>query len=109
MLYLVSISAAERKAHFVGQRFPFGILCGQGCMYECSYLVMKRKAELPRAAFAERPASVIAIRTFEKSARNLPNVTVIQSGGVNVYDVLHRDSLLLTQGAVEALTKRLGG
>jgi large subunit ribosomal protein L4 len=45
----------------------------------------------------------------EKSARNLPNVTVIRSNGVNVYDILRRDNLVLTQGAVEALTKRLAG
>lgn len=45
----------------------------------------------------------------EKSARNLPNVTIIRSGGVNVYDILRRDNLVLTQGAVEALTKRLAG
>ncbi|MCB9676507.1 MAG: 50S ribosomal protein L4 [Alphaproteobacteria bacterium] len=45
----------------------------------------------------------------EKSARNLPNVTVIRSGGVNVYDILRRDNLVITQDAVEALTKRLAG
>ncbi|MEZ4323432.1 MAG: 50S ribosomal protein L4 [Myxococcota bacterium] len=45
----------------------------------------------------------------EKSARNLPNVTIIRTNGVNVYDILRRDNLVLTQGAVEALTKRLAG
>jgi large subunit ribosomal protein L4 len=50
-----------------------------------------------------------ADEAFEKSARNLPNVTVLRSGGVNVYDVLKRDNLVLTQGALEALTQRLAG
>jgi len=44
-----------------------------------------------------------------RSARNLSNVTVLPSAGVNVYDILLRDSLVITQGAVEALTKRLAG
>ncbi len=50
-----------------------------------------------------------ADEVFEKSARNLKNVTVLRSGGVNVYDVLKRDNLVLTQGALEALTTRLAG
>lgn len=46
---------------------------------------------------------------FAKSAKNLGTVTVLPSGGVNVYDVLHRDHLVLSQGAVSALSERLGG
>lgn len=43
------------------------------------------------------------------SARNLPNVTVIQAEGVNVYDVLLRRNLVLTRAAADALVARLGG
>jgi len=43
-----------------------------------------------------------------KSARNLPNVTVLLTEGLNVYDILHRDNLVLTQDAVTAVTARLG-
>ncbi len=43
-----------------------------------------------------------------KSTRNLPNVTVLLTEGLNVYDVLHRDNLVLTQDAVDAVTARLG-
>lgn len=42
------------------------------------------------------------------SARNLQNVTVIPVEGLNVYDVLLRDHLLMTEEAVTALTNRLG-
>ena len=45
---------------------------------------------------------------FERSARNLAKVTVVPSDGVNVYDVLLRKNLVMTQEAVEALTSRLG-
>ena len=44
-----------------------------------------------------------------KSTRNLPNVTVLLTEGLNVYDVLHRGNLVLTQDAVQAVTERLGG
>lgn len=43
------------------------------------------------------------------SARNLPNVTLVPAGGVNVYDILRRANLVMTSDAVQALTKRLAG
>ena len=43
----------------------------------------------------------------EISARNLGNVHVIRAEGLNVYDVLRHNKLLLTQAAVEALVQRL--
>lgn len=43
------------------------------------------------------------------STRNLSNVTVVPSGGVNVYDILHRTNLVITQDAIQALTQRLVG
>lgn len=46
---------------------------------------------------------------FAKSASNLGNTTVLPTAGVNVYDILHRDNLVMTQGAVDALTARLAG
>ena len=45
----------------------------------------------------------------QKSARNIPRVDVLLSEGVNVYDILRKNHLVMTQGAVEALTARLGG
>jgi ribosomal protein L4 len=35
-----------------------------------------------------------------KSARNLPAVTVLPARGLNVYDVLQADTLLLTREAL---------
>lgn len=46
---------------------------------------------------------------IDRSTRNLTNVSVVPSGGVNVYDILRRDNLVITQSAVDALTKRLVG
>lgn len=43
-----------------------------------------------------------------RSARNLKSVTVLLPEGVNVYDVLLRDNLVLTKSAVQAIADRLG-
>ncbi|MEW6271372.1 MAG: 50S ribosomal protein L4 [Thermodesulfobacteriota bacterium] len=45
--------------------------------------------------------------SLERAARNLKNVKVLRSAGVNVYDVLKHRHLLLTQDAMQALADRL--
>ena len=44
---------------------------------------------------------------FAKAARNLPKVDVLPTAGANVYDILRRDTLVLTRAAVEQLEARL--
>ena len=46
-------------------------------------------------------------RNFALASRNLPFVDVLPSQGANVYDILRRDTLVLTKDAVEALEARL--
>ena len=41
------------------------------------------------------------------AARNIPNVDVLPQQGANVYDILRRDTLVLTKGAMEHLVERL--
>jgi large subunit ribosomal protein L4 len=43
---------------------------------------------------------------FEKAARNIINIDVLPVQGINVYDIMRRDTLVLTKAAVEALTER---
>ena len=43
---------------------------------------------------------------FAKAARNIPNVDVLPVAGLNVYDILRRDTLMLTKSAVEILEAR---
>jgi large subunit ribosomal protein L4 len=47
--------------------------------------------------------------TVEASARNVPGVGLVRADGVNVYDVLRHDKLLITKAAVEAVERRLAG
>lgn len=44
---------------------------------------------------------------FTRAAQNLPHVSVLPDLGANVYDILRRDTLVLTRAAVEALEARL--
>ena len=44
---------------------------------------------------------------IERSARNLPKVKVIRDDGINVYDLLRYDYLILTQEALQRLEERL--
>jgi large subunit ribosomal protein L4 len=45
---------------------------------------------------------------LERAARNLPNVRVLRTEGVNVVDVLRHKNLLLTQPAMQSLAERVG-
>jgi large subunit ribosomal protein L4 len=44
---------------------------------------------------------------FARAAANLPQVDVLPQQGANVYDILRRDNLVLTKGAIEHLSARL--
>ena len=46
---------------------------------------------------------------FVKAAANIEGLDVLPSIGANVYDILKRDTLVLTKAGVEALEARLGG
>jgi len=44
---------------------------------------------------------------FALAARNLPKIDALPVEGVNVYDIIRRDKLVLTRSAVDALEARL--
>jgi large subunit ribosomal protein L4 len=43
---------------------------------------------------------------FKLAARNIPNLDVLPNAGLNVYDVLRRNTLVLTKDAVDAIQAR---
>jgi large subunit ribosomal protein L4 len=43
---------------------------------------------------------------FRLAARNIPNLDVLPIQGINVYDILRREKLVLSKAAVEALEER---
>lgn len=46
---------------------------------------------------------------FARATANLPKIDVLPSQGANVYDMMRRDTLILTKDAVKDLTERLKG
>ena len=46
---------------------------------------------------------------FSLAARNIPRVDVLPIEGINVYDILRREKLVLTTDAISALEKRFNG
>jgi large subunit ribosomal protein L4 len=45
--------------------------------------------------------------TLERSSRNVPAVKVLRSEGLNVYDILKYDTLVLLQPAIKTIEGRL--
>jgi large subunit ribosomal protein L4 len=46
-------------------------------------------------------------KNFELSARNLSHVALLPAAGLNVYDIIRRDKLVLTKAALAAIEERL--
>jgi len=44
---------------------------------------------------------------FKRAAANIAGLDVLPSVGANVYDILRRDTLVLTRAAVDKLVERL--
>jgi large subunit ribosomal protein L4 len=44
--------------------------------------------------------------SFARAARNIPQIDVLPVQGINVYDILRHDTLVLTKAALEALEAR---
>jgi large subunit ribosomal protein L4 len=44
---------------------------------------------------------------FERASRNIEGLDILPSAGANVYDILKRDTLVLTKSGIAALEARL--
>ncbi|HKD49102.1 MAG TPA: 50S ribosomal protein L4 [Rhizomicrobium sp.] len=47
-------------------------------------------------------------KNFQMSARNLADVALLPVAGINVYDIMRSDQLVLTTAAIKAIEARLG-
>ncbi len=84
-------------------------------------LIVLNEAKLPSGKTAELVAALTKHQigsalivtenegdeNFSRAARNIPNLIVLPSRGANVYDILNRDKLVVTQGALRELEERL--
>ena len=60
----------------------------------------------PTAEFALFIGGAELDANFTRSARNIPQMDVLPVQGINVYDILRRQTLVLSKAAVEALEER---
>lgn len=71
------------------------------------------KTKVLRSSFAKMGLSSALIIdgaepqvNFQLAARSIPNIDVLPVQGINVYDIVRRDKLVLTKAAIEALEAR---
>ncbi len=51
-------------------------------------------------------AGPVVDANFKLAARNIPNLDVLPDAGLNVYDILRRETLILTRAAIQAIEAR---
>ncbi|GGZ41817.1 MULTISPECIES: 50S ribosomal protein L4 [Asticcacaulis] len=68
-----------------------------------SLLASFEKLGLKNALFIAGPE---VDTNFALASRNIPNIDVLPNAGLNVYDILRREKLVLTKSAVEAIEAR---
>jgi large subunit ribosomal protein L4 len=63
-----------------------------------------------KLAFGAKELLIVSDKNqnLELSARNVPHVKVLRTEGLNVYDIIRHDWLVMTKSAVEAVQGRLG-
>jgi large subunit ribosomal protein L4 len=104
-----------KKVRKLGLKTALSAKAAEGKLIVVDMAAVKqpKTAELARQFAALGWSSVLIIDGaqvddgFARAARNLPLVDVLPQQGANVYDILRRDTLVLTKGAVEALEARL--
>ena len=96
----------------------FGSIVGVAMLVSaCTAQAERRQpASAPQSAPAPSPDDALInarkawsqndLKQLDLAARNIPNVDVLPVQGINVYDILRREKLVLTKAAVEALEAR---
>ena len=77
-----------------------------------SLAAIKTKAMIKVLANLEASRKVLIVmdevsENVALSARNIPGVKVIDSKGLNVYDILNSDKLVITEGAIKLVEEVL--
>ena len=96
-----------------------GFLLSTGAALDANILIFERFKEELRAGRTLRQSVDLGWKralvidgaqvdeSFAKAARNIEGLDVLPSMGANVYDILKRDTLVITKAGVEALEARL--
>jgi large subunit ribosomal protein L4 len=104
-----------KKFRALGLRHALSAKAGSGnlVVLDTAELAEAKTAQLARAlrTLGWKRALVIdgaaVNENFARAARNLEGIDVLPSIGANVYDILKRDTLVITRAGIEALAARL--
>ncbi len=106
-----------KKVRALGLRHALSAKAGAGKLVVLDSAAMPegKTAQLAKAARELGWRKVLVIdgaavdENFARAARNLEGIDVLPTIGANVYDILRRDTLVITRAGVEALEARLKG
>ncbi len=104
-----------KKVRALAMRHALSAKCGSGdlIVLDEAKLPSGKTGELVKALSNHGLSSALIVTeneadtSFARAARNIPNLMVLPSRGANVYDILNRDKLVVTQGALKELEERL--
>ena len=103
-----------KKVRALGLRHALSVKAKNGAIL---VLDEAKSAEIKTGTLAKQLAKLGAVnalvvdgvfdKNFELSARNLTEVSLLAAAGLNVYDIMRSDKLVLTTAAVKAIEERL--
>ena len=104
-----------KKVRALGLKYALSAKAGAGklVVLESAAMAEGKTAQLAKAARELGWRKVLIIdgaavdENFARAARNIEGIDVLPSIGANVYDILLRDTLVITRAGVEALEARL--
>lgn len=104
-----------KKVRALGLKHALSAKAGSGklMVLDSAEMAEGKTAQLAKAAKALGWRKVLVIdgaevnENFARAARNIDGLDVLPSIGANVYDILRRDTLVITRAGLEALEARL--
>ncbi len=104
-----------KKVRALGLKHALSAKAGSGklVVLDSAEMAEAKTAQLAKAAKALGWRKVLVIdgadvnENFARAARNIEGLDVLPSVGANVYDILRRDTLVITRAGLEALEARL--
>lgn len=110
-------TALPKKIRALGMKMALSSKAKEGKLIVIDAAAVKTHKTKPMAQALEKMGVNSALivggqeidPNFARATANLPQIDVLPVQGANVYDILRRDSLVLTKDAVAALTERLKG
>ncbi len=106
--------SVPKKVRKQALRIALSVRAGEGKLlvlnqFQLKEIKTKSFLEVLSRFGMEKALIVIGGENFnlERSARNVPGVKILRVEGLNVYDILHHENLILVKDAVEKIQERL--